>query len=100
MVQLTPGFSDNRKPTTSKLSSSVKRVVDWLQRFPLASFQIIEGIRCTTADREVRHTLGRVPNGFIVIDSDAGNAIYSTGKDKDRILLRANATTNIKIILF
>ena len=44
MAKNTPAFSSQIKATASSVSQSVKRVVDWMQKFPLASFQILENL--------------------------------------------------------
>jgi hypothetical protein len=99
-----PGFIQNlgsdRK--TNDLTLNVKRVLDWLSRFPLASYQIIEDASLTgSVTTEIRHNLGRVPKGYIVISQTAGATVFKSGVFTSTVInIESSSTQTVSLFLF
>lgn len=100
MGKVTPGFSNNLNPSTSVLSSYVKKINDNLQRFPLLSFQIIEDVELTTTAKNVFHNLKRVPQGYLVIRSNAAQTVFDNGLSSVALSLAAGGTVTVTLFVF
>lgn len=100
MAKNTPAFSSQIKATASSVSQSVKRVVDWMQKFPLASFQILENLEVETTAKPFAHSLKRVPKGYIVIRNSNHLVVFDEGFTSKVINLRAAVATTCTIFLF
>jgi len=46
------------------------------------------------------HGLGRIPAGFVVVDSDADAAVWRVSQDANSITLRAGAAVNAAVWVF
>lgn len=57
-----------------------------------------------TSDVIVNHGLGRVPAGYIVIDRDAASVVFtsptSNPSPESQLILRANSSVNVKVMVF
>jgi hypothetical protein len=102
----TPSFSgeSSKIESVAMLSNSIKRVVDWLQKLPFSTYQILD-MTLTTTKIKIPHSLKRTPKGFLVLDRDANAVVYQVrgaddGPNAQYISLISSATVTVKIMLF
>jgi hypothetical protein len=85
---------------TTRADSEAKKFFQALTRSPIVWGNLVTA-SLTTAQSEVRHGLGRVPEGYIVVESTASaivhNAVASTATT---LYLTASATTSVKLWVF
>lgn len=54
----------------------------------------------TAGDNIIKHTLQKVPTGFILTDIDAASTIYRVQYTNSTVTLNSSATANITMYLF
>lgn len=83
-----------------RVSDAITPVLRFLIRGLLVESRLIEDVPLTTATKEVLHGLGRVPNGYFVVRSNAAATVRDTAMDATKITLAASATVTVSLLVF
>ena len=82
-----------------KLQSNVENALA-----PVLRVALLDGVTISAAlasgDNEIAHGLGRVPQGYIIIDVDAAATIYRVSLSDKFLTLNSTATANIKLWIY
>ena len=90
-----------KDPDLGRVQDAIKVAYDGLVNVPFTQTQLIDvAFSAGGTDKTVPHSLGRVPQGFIVVDKNAASDIYRTQWNASSIVLRASAIANVRIMLF
>lgn len=85
----------------NRVQDAVKVAYDGLTAVPFTQNQTVTATLPSATNTEIPHSLGRVPNGFIVLDKTAAADIYRVSWTSTVITLRSTAlVTGVKILLF
>lgn len=87
----------------SRLQQNISNVFDYLQLSPLTQpCSIVEfNFASNSIYYDVSHKLGRVPKGYIVVQSDAATTLFGTEPlNSLTASLRASSTANVSILFF
>ncbi len=86
----------------NRVQDAIKTAYDELVSMPFKNTQTISvPFVAPATDTTVFHALGRVPEGFVVVDNTAAAVIYRNGDATGKtITLRASAATVAKIVLY
>lgn len=61
-------------------------------------------VNVLTTDTVVQHGLGRVPNGYLIIDRDGAGVVFtspsSNPSPESQLILRASVAVNVKVMVF
>jgi hypothetical protein len=84
------------------LQDAIHDWIDDVRDCPLLMGQRIDGITLGAgAATNVAHGLGRVPEGWVVVDKDAAVSVYRDGTATAAVLpLRASGATDVDVWIF
>lgn len=88
---------------TDLFQRDVKTVFDGISKREIVRGQLIEEVDLLTTAVRVSHALGRIPKGFIVVDSTAAVTVYrdSTGTERTKFLtLISSAAATVSLWVF
>ena len=92
-----PGIIDK---TLELLPFQVRQFIEALQRDNFLRRRLIQDIAVSTAAVSVRHGLGYVPEGYIVVRKNANVTVYNGTIDKNQISITASGSATISILVW
>jgi hypothetical protein len=60
----------------------------------------LSGLDLSTTATKINHKLGRLPQGWIVVDKNADARVWSTAKTKSTLTLTASATCTVSLWVY
>ena len=89
-------------PLWDQLQANIAQAITPAINCPLIDGVLIKDVDLTTSSRDISHGLGRPYQGWLVVDIDANQKVYSVSNNKkDRLLtLKASGATRVSIWVF
>lgn len=82
------------------IQANIARAISETINNALLNGLFLENLSISTTNTQVAHKLGRVPKGYIVIDSNAAANVYTIDKDTQFITLKATANCVVNLYIF
>lgn len=99
MAQL-PIFQSDSQPL-NLMQTRWAAVLNALLSNPLLNGRLIKGISLTTGANSINHTLGRTPQGYIIVGMrEAYEEIYDAGSTMPQLTLVLNSSGDCEIDLY
>lgn len=84
-----------------RVQDAIKVAYDGLVNIPFTQVQFIDiDFAVAGSSTTIPHSLGRVPQGFFVVDKNVATDVYRISWDASNIVLRASAISIVRIMLF
>jgi hypothetical protein len=84
-----------------RVQDAIKTAYDGLVNVPFTQVQFVDvAFIASATDTTVPHSLGRTPQGFIVVDKNVASDVYRTSWTSSNLVLRASAISNVRLMLF
>lgn len=95
-----PVFQTNIREL-SMLGTQWKAQIDPLLALPTSSPAILKNISLTTGENVINHKLGRTPQGWIIVDTNAAvNAFRSQPFNNLTLTLNSSANATVTLMVF